>query len=83
MYGTRVRGSHNSVNPSDKAKTAFTTHFGMYQFRRMPFGLTGAPATSQRALDVILLGVKWKSYLVYLDDVIVFSTTTKQHLVDL
>jgi Reverse transcriptase (RNA-dependent DNA polymerase) len=61
------------VNPSYKAKTAFTTHLGMYQVRRMPIGLTNVPAKFQRALDVILSGVKWHSCLVYLDDVIVFS----------
>jgi Reverse transcriptase (RNA-dependent DNA polymerase) len=71
------------VNPSDKAKTASTTHLGMYKFRRMPFGLTNAPATFQCALDVILSGVKWQSCLVYLDDVIVFSPTAKQRLLDL
>jgi len=41
----------------------------------MPFGLKNAPATFQRALDIILSGVKWQSCLVYLDDVIIYSKT--------
>ncbi|CDF39628.1 Ribonuclease H (fragment) [Chondrus crispus] len=39
----------------------------------MPFRLKGAPATFQRALDIILSGVRWQICLVYLDDVIVRS----------
>ena len=37
-----------------KPKTAFTTLYGLFQFRVMPFGLQGAPATFQRMMDVIL-----------------------------
>ena len=45
----------------------------------MPFGLRNIPATFQRALDIILSGVRWHSCLIYLDDVIVFSCTTEDH----
>ena len=46
----------------------------------MPFGLRNAPATFQRALNIILSGVRWQSCLIYLDDVIVFSRSTDEHL---
>jgi len=47
---------------------------------RLPFGLCNAPATFQRAMDMILAGVKWQICLVYLDDVIVFSLSPEEHL---
>ena len=46
----------------------------------MPFGLRNAPATFQRALDIILSEVRWQSCLIYLNDVIVLSRSTDEHL---
>jgi hypothetical protein len=68
------------VHPADGEKTTFTSHFGIYQFLRLPFGLRNAPATFQRAIDIILSGIRWKTCLVYLDDVIVFSSNRAAHL---
>jgi RNase H-like domain found in reverse transcriptase/Reverse transcriptase (RNA-dependent DNA polymerase)/Integrase zinc binding domain/Chromo (CHRromatin Organisation MOdifier) domain/Integrase core domain len=68
------------VHPADREKTTFTSHFGIYQFLRLPFGLRNAPATFQRAIDIILSGIRWKTCLVYLDDVIVFSSNRDDHL---
>ena len=45
----------------------------------MPFGQKGAPATFQRAFDIILSGVRWQICLLYLDDVIVFARTHGEH----
>ena len=45
----------------------------------MPFGLRNARATFQRALDIILSGVRWQSCQIYRDDVIAFSRTTEDH----
>ena len=71
-----------SVAPEDRDKTTFTCHSGTYRYLRMPFGLRNAPATFQRALDIILSGVRWQTCLIYLDDVIVFSKTKEQHVRD-
>ena len=46
----------------------------------MPFGLTNALGTFQRALNIILSGLKWQICLVYLDDVILFSANAEQHV---
>ena len=70
------------VAPEDRDKTTFTCHKGTFRYLRMPFGLRNAPATFQRALDIILSGVRWQTCLIYLDDVIVFSRSTEQHVRD-
>jgi len=61
-------------------KTAFTCYMGTYEYLKMAFGLTNAPATLHCALDIILSGMTWKTCLVYLDDVIVFSDTPESHM---
>lgn len=63
----------------DTNKTAFTTKSGQYQFTRMPFGLSGAPATFQRVMSDILREFNWKSCVIYLDDVLVFGNTLDEH----
>ncbi len=49
----------------------------------MPFGLTGAPPLFQRNMDKVLKGLLWKNCLVYLDDIVIYSATFEQHLLDL
>ena len=67
------------VREEDQAKTAFTTPFGLFQFRVMPFGLQGAPATFQRMMDVILQDIG-SFAAAYLDDIIIHSHTWEEHL---
>ena len=68
------------IAPADRDKTTFTTHLGTFRYLRMPFGLRNAPATFQRALDIILSGVRWQTCLIYLDEVIIFSMDITRHL---
>jgi Reverse transcriptase (RNA-dependent DNA polymerase) len=47
----------------------------------MPFGLMNAPASSyQRAMDIILAGVRCNCALVYMDDVIIYSRSFEEHM---
>lgn len=46
----------------------------------MKFGLRRAPSTIERALDIIINGVLWKNYLVYLDKVSILSTSVEEHV---
>lgn len=69
------------VNPSDIAKTAITTPFGLYEFPYMTFGLRNAGQTFQRFVDEMLRGLDFT--YAFLDDFLVFSKdqpTHKQHL---
>ena len=71
------------MDPEDKATTAFTTMWGLYQFEVMPFGLTNAPATFERLTERILGNMNWTEALVYIDDVVVFGRTFTECLVRL
>lgn len=68
------------MDERDKEKSAFTCHRGLFQFRRMSFGLVGAPATYQRLMDRVLGDAKWQHALAYLDDIVVYSKTFEEHL---
>jgi O-acetyl-ADP-ribose deacetylase (regulator of RNase III)/transposase InsO family protein len=68
------------VKESDRHKTAFSTKFGTFEYIRLPFGLCNAPATFQRAMELALRGLTWKTVLAYLDDVIVLGKTFTEHL---
>ena len=68
------------VSEEDRSKTAFTCHEGCFELCRMPFGLCNSPATFQRTVDMLLSGYRWRTCLVYLDDIIVFSNTKEDHL---
>jgi len=63
----------------DKDKTTFVCHSGSYRFNRMTFGLNTAPATFQRALNIVLSAYKWQTCLVYLDDIVVYSRDIEYH----
>ena len=71
------------MSPADAVKTDFHGPRGLYQFKRMPFGLKNAPASFQRAMDLVLAGLVGVSCWVYLDDIIIASSSFEQHLVDL
>ena len=46
----------------------------------MPFGLTCASSVFQRLMDCVLCGLSYLTYLVYLDDVIVFRRSFEKQL---
>lgn len=61
------------VATKGRPKTAFTSHAGYFHFKRMLFGFCNALTTFQRTLDILLAVLRWRSCLVYLDDVTIFS----------
>ena len=67
------------MHPDSKIKTAFSTPFGHYHFNRMPFGLKNAPATFQRLMDKVLLGLQGTELFVYMDDIVIYARSLEEH----
>ena len=63
----------------DGEKMTFATMHGLNQFHKLSFGFTNASACFKRAMHLILKGLCWSDCLVYLDDIIVFGRTLKEH----
>lgn len=69
------------LSEESKPITTFTVPGrGLFQFTRMPYGLTNAPATFQRALDRLLGPELYPHVFVYLDDIIIVTKTFDEHL---
>jgi hypothetical protein len=64
------------VAKGDEWKTAFRTRYGLYQWKVMPFGLTGAPATFQRFINYTLREYLDDFCTAYIDNILVFSSGT-------
>ena len=62
------------------AKSTFVTPSGHYEYTRMPFGPTNAPATFQRAMNEVFEDMIGKGLYVYIDDVTLYSSTFEEHM---
>ena len=71
------------LRKKDREKPGFACELGLYQRKRMPFGLCNATATFQRLMAQALTGVT-KSYgnllMCYVDDVVIATPTLEDHI---
>ena len=72
-----------SMDPNDQEKTSFVTGQGTYCYRVMPFGLKNVRATYQRLVNRMFQKQIRTSMEVYIDDMLVKSTTTELHIAHL
>ncbi len=63
-----------------REKTAFVTPDGLFQYKRLPFGLSNGTATFQRAVDRALGGLKWTMCVAFLDDLVVYGKDFDEHM---
>ena len=67
------------VKDGDEWKMAITTRFGLYGWLVTPFGLTVAPATFQRYINWVLCNELDICCSAYIDDVVIYNDTQKEH----
>ena len=76
-----VRGYYQlPLSEGSRECTAFSTPGGLFQFKRLPFGLRNAPAAFQRAMQEITQEFPRQQVIVYIDDVLIMSRTFEEHL---
>ena len=69
------------LDDNSKELVTINTHKGLFQYNRLPFGVSAAPAVFQRCMESLLQGCAGVS--IYLDDILVTGSTMEDHLVKL
>jgi hypothetical protein len=70
------------IKAGDEWKTAFRTRYGHFEYLVIPFRLANAPITFQAYINQALQGYFNTIYVVYLDDILIYSASYDQYIVD-
>ena len=68
------------IAEGDKPKTTCVTRYSSYKLLVMPFGLTNAPTKFYTLMNKIFLPYLDKFVVVYLDDIVIYSSILKEHV---
>jgi hypothetical protein len=76
-----LRSGYHQIKICDEdiPKTAFSTRYGLYEYLVMSFGLTNAPAHFMYLMNSIFMSELDKVVVVFIDDILVYSKSTKDH----
>ena len=76
---------YHQVGLDTKARelSAIATHLGLFEWTVTPFGLGGAPSHFSRCMAVLLCGMTYRNAMSFIDDVLIYSRTFRDHIKDL
>jgi hypothetical protein len=66
------------IRPEDQPKTAFVTEDGLFEWKRMPFGLRNAPSSFMKVMNQVMSHLPKGIALAYLDDIIIAGATFEE-----
>jgi transposase InsO family protein len=77
-----LKSAYNQVevDERDRHKTAFTSPLGLYEYKFMPFGMKTSPQVFQRLMQEVFRSEINEILIVFLDDIIIYSSTIEEHL---
>lgn len=70
---------HIDIKAEDRYKTAFYCGNRLMQFNKMPQGFKNSPSIFQQAMQYIFGDLIDKACIIYIDDILVFGATKKEH----
>ena len=68
------------VHPDDQEKTIFKTPWGTFMYAKMPFKMKNVGENFQRVMDIAFANENDVFFVIYLDDITIFSNMDEQHL---
>ena len=69
------------LDEPSKKLVVINTPKGLFQYNRLPFGISSAPGIFQRVMDTLLQGIV--GIVVYLDDILITGSSNAEHLASL
>ena len=77
-----LRASYHQIRmrPEDEHKTAFKTHHNYFEFKVLPYGVTGGPPTFQGGMNMVLAPLLRHGVLVFINNILVHSEDMDSHI---
>ena len=69
-----------TLDPATREKTAFSTRYGHFEWLVLPFGVANGPGGFQKRVNRVLAAYIDKFVIVYMDDILIYSSSLEEHV---